>query len=137
MKQVDELIRGEMAAVRSIDTVLEKIQDVNEKTHLSTFRQDHLYAIDVLKRFADSDIEEDTQSAGPWGGFAQTFVSGASLFGDKAAVKALKVGEEHGIKEYQEALEDDSINMELKEVIRAELIPNQQRHINAIERFVH
>ncbi|HXH29828.1 MAG TPA: DUF2383 domain-containing protein [Bacteriovoracaceae bacterium] len=137
MKQVDELIRGEMAAVQSIDAVLSRIKNDMERTELTSIRQDHVRAVDRLKRYAGADFKNETTSSGPWGAFASAFTGGASLFGDKAAVQALRVGEEYGIKEYREALEDDSMNFELKEVIRSELLPNQERHISTIERYIH
>ncbi len=51
MKQVDELIRGELAAIKSFDAVLPKIKDTNEKQKLSEMRMDHVKAVDSLKRF--------------------------------------------------------------------------------------
>ncbi len=136
MKQVDELIRGELAAVQSIDAVLAKINNDMERTELSTIREDHVRAVDTLKRYAGADFKESTNSAGPWGAFASAFTGGASLFGDKAAVQALKVGEEYGMKEYKEALADNAVSSELRQVIQSELLPQQERHISTINRYI-
>ena len=137
MKQVDELIRGEMAAVESFDSVMNKISDENEKQKLSSIRMDHVRAVDTLKRFVSTELRADIKQSGPWGAFTKAFAGGASFFGDKAAIQALKVGEEHGIREYQVALEDQSIKPELKQVIRSELLPQQERHISMIEGYLH
>jgi hypothetical protein len=137
MKQVDELIRGEMSAVKSIDAILGKIKNENEKTQLNTIRQDHVMAIDTLKRFAPANFKESTESSGPWGAFASAFTGGASFFGDKAALKALQVGEQHGLNEYREAIEDDSINSELKQAIQSRLMPNQEKHLRTIDSYMH
>lgn len=136
MKEVNELIRGELAAVKSFDTVLQKIDNDKEKSKLVSMREDHVRAVDTLKKYAKSDFKEEEQSAGPWGAFTKAFAGGASLFGDKAAISALKVGEEHGIQEYKEALNATSITQELKEVIRSELLPNQERHISTINSYL-
>lgn len=136
MKQVDELIRGEMAAVESFDSVINKIIDENERQKLSSIRMDHVRAVDTLKRFVSTELRDDVKQAGPWGAFTKAFAGGASFFGDKAAIQALKVGEEHGIREYQVALEDQSIRPELKQVIRSELLPQQERHISMIEGYL-
>jgi hypothetical protein len=90
MKQLDELIRGEMSAVKTFDTVLSKVSDPRERDALSTMRSDHVNAVQTLKRFASAEIREDSQSTGAWGAFAETFTKGATLFGDKAAISALK-----------------------------------------------
>lgn len=137
MKQVDELIRGEISAVESFDTVINKIKDAGELTKLSELRQDHQRAVENLKKFAGGNWEGKTDSSGPWGTFTTAFAGGASLFGDKAAVNALKIGEQHGLNEYKEALNDEGIRPEVKELIRSELIPNQERHLAVIENYLH
>lgn len=137
MKQIDELIRGEISAVESFDTVINKVKDTSELTKLSELRQDHMRAVENLKKFAAGEVEGKTDSSGPWGTFTTAFAGGASFFGDKAAINALKVGEQHGLNEYQEALADDGIRPEVKELIRSELIPNQERHLAVIENYLH
>jgi hypothetical protein len=136
MKQVDELIRGEISAVESFRAVLPKIKDNSERTALEQMLQDHVRAVDKLKRFAESKFEEKAQTSGPWGAFTKAFAGGASFFGDKAALTALKVGEQHGINEYQEAVKDDSINAEIRTLIQSELLPNQQKHLQTINKYL-
>lgn len=136
MKQIESLIRGEMSAVKSIDAILDKVKDESERSQLSSIRQDHEQAVSKLKRFSDSEFKEETQSSGPWGAFSSAFTGGASFFGDKAALRALKVGEEHGRNEYQEALASGDVNPELKSVIQSDLLPNQERHIKTIDGYL-
>lgn len=134
--QLDDLIRGEMAAVRSYNTVLEKVKDPQEKERLTSMKKDHEKAVAELKKHANKDVKEDTTEAGVWGSFASAYAGGAKLFGNKTAMRALKQGEEHGVREYEEALEDGSINADLKNKIRAEFLPKQKEHIKTIERYV-
>lgn len=136
MKQVDELIRGELSAVKSIDSILNKIKDSYEKTQLTQIRQDHILAVDRLKMYAKSDFVEDAGTSGPWGVFASAFTGGASLFGDKAAMQALKIGEQHGLNEYKESISDAAVSPELRRLIESELIPNQQKHLDVIDRYL-
>lgn len=138
MKHVDELIRGELSAVQSIDAILGKITDQKEKTELYAIRQDHFVAVDKLSRFAGKDFKEHKldQTAGPWGTFASAFTGGASFFGDKAALKALKVGEEYGVKEYKTAIDDAAADSNLKQIIQADLLPQLERHIRTIDGYL-
>lgn len=136
MKQIESLIRGEMSAVKSIDAILDKVDDQSEKSQLSSIRQDHVMAVDKLKSLSGAEFKEDTQTSGPWGAFASAFTGGASFFGDKAALQALKVGEEHGKNEYQEALSSGNLDSELQRVIQTELLPNQERHLRTIEGYL-
>src|SRR5690606_2710100 len=138
MKELSELIRGEMSAVKSIDTVLGKIKDTKDQETLRSLREDHVRAIDRLKQFAGSDfsMKEEVNSSGPWGSFASAFTGGASFFGDKVALKALKVGEEHGVNEYRELLKNSDISPEIRQVVESELLPQQERHLSTINRYL-
>lgn len=136
MKQVDELIRGEISAVESFRAVLPKIKDSTERTALEQMLQDHVRAVDKLKQFAEPKFEMKAETSGPWGAFTKAFAGGASFFGDKAALTALKVGEQHGINEYQEAVRDNSINQEVRSLIQTELLPNQERHLQTINQYM-
>lgn len=136
MKQVDELIRGELSAIKSIDAILGKINNESEKGELSSIRQDHVIAVDKLKRFATGNVKDSTESSGPWGAFASAFTGGASFFGDKAALQALKVGEQHGLNEYREAIKEQGIDAGLKQVIQTDLLPAQEKHLRTIDSYL-
>lgn len=134
--QLDDLIRGEMAAVKTYDQVIEKTSDEKEREKLVSIRDDHKNAVEKLKGFANRDVKEDTTSAGAWGAFTKAWTGSAKLFGNKTALKALSQGEEHGISEYKEALEDDSIKPELKQMIKTQFIPKQEEHLKTINTFM-
>lgn len=139
MKDVSELIRGEISAVESINVVLKKIDNERDREALKAIREDHARAIEKLKSYATDDFDYDavkTKSSGPWGTFAEAFAGGASLFGDKTAMKALKVGEEHGIKEYRELLRNSELSADVRRVIETDLLPKQERHLATIEKYI-
>jgi hypothetical protein len=56
----------------------------------------------------------------------------AKLFGEKSALKALKEGEERGLKEYQDVLQDPAIRADLKTEINA-FAANQIAHIRTLD----
>ncbi len=134
--QLDDLIRGEMAAVRTYDKALEKVKDEKEMAKLKMIREDHVNAVAKLKTFANKDVADDTKTAGAWGAFATAYTGGAKLFGNDAALKALTQGEEHGINEYKEAMEDDTIKPELKQMIKTQFLPKQEEHIKTLKSFM-
>lgn len=131
--QMDDLIRGEMAAVKSYNQVLEDVKDKNERAKLEKIKLDHENAVSKLKGFASGDVKEDTEGAGAWGAFASAWTGGAKLMGNETALKALSQGEEHGVKEYKEALEDDNVRPELKQMIRTQFLPKQEEHLKTIK----
>ena len=56
------------------------------------------------------------------------------MFGDKAAIDVLEEGEDHGLKDYQEALDD--VDATSAQLIQNQLIPAQQRHINLLDQLI-
>lgn len=136
--QLDDLVRGEISALKAYDQLLTDTKDEKQKAKLQMIRKDHEKALSKLSKYVagKKDILEDTEDAGAWGGFAKTWVKGGQLMGNKTALNALKQGEEHGIKEYKEALEDDSISPELKQMIKTEMLPSQEKHIDALKSFM-
>lgn len=133
--QLDDLVRGEEAAIKAYDQALKDVKDPKQRAKLETIRKDHVYAVSYLSKFVASkeDILEDTEDAGAWGTFSKAWVKTRSFTGNDGAVKALQQGEEHGIDEYKEALKDDTLSAELKNEIKAKLIPNQQKHLQELK----
>ena len=77
---------------------------------------------------------EASDSSGAWGVWAKTVQGTMNLFGDASSLKALKEGEEHGLKDYQEAVND--VDASTAQLIQNQLIPAQQRHINLLDQLI-
>jgi hypothetical protein len=78
---------------------------------------------------------EPSDSSGAWGAWAKFTQGTANLFGDASSLKALKEGEEHGLKDFEEGVDDiDATSMEL---IQNQLIPAQQRHIALLDQLIN
>jgi rubrerythrin len=133
--QLDDLIRGEMSAVRVYNQVLEKVKDPAEVKKLTAIRTDHMNAVASLKRYATADVKEDTKTVGPWGTFTEAWTGAAKLMGNETALKALRTGEEHGITEYKEALDDSAISADLKNMIKSKFLPQTESHIKTLNAF--
>jgi len=138
MTQLDDLIRGEMSAVNAYDKVISDIKDSQEKARLESIRQNHQNAVDKLSKYVEGkpSLTADTESSGAWGKFVKGYTKAATLMGNKAAVKALTQGEEHGVSEYKEALKDKTISADLKQTIKTQFLPNQERHIHELKGYM-
>ena len=129
--QLDDLIRGEMAAVSAYDVAINDLKNGSERSSLVRLRDNHKAAVVKLNKYAKNkpSVKEDVKTVGPWGTFAKAWVKGATLISNNAALTALKQGEEHGIVEYKEALDDSTISNDLKNEIRTSMLPLQEKHI--------
>lgn len=136
-KCLSELLRGEISAQESYQLVLEKVGDSPASTQeLKKIHDDHVQAADILRREINRDGGLAAESSGVWGSFAKVITGTAKIFGNKAALKALKEGEEHGYKNYQKALEKNDLPMADRMLIETQLLPLQMQHIQTLDRFL-
>jgi hypothetical protein len=137
--QLNSLLRGEISAVETYRMALDKVADsdqvaMDKVNILREIQSEHTEALNLLRERITAQGGEPSTSSGAWGAWAQTVQGTMNLFGDNAALKSLKEGEEHGLKDYEEALDDvDSVTREL---ISSRLIPAQQRHISLLNQLM-
>jgi len=134
---LNSLLRGEMSAIETYRQAIEKLGDVHDPwvEELRAFQRDHRDAADALWHHVEQHGGKPSEDSGPWGAFAKAVEGTAKLLGNTAALKALKEGEEHGLKDYEDALEDEHLPADCQALIRG-LIPNQRAHITAIDRLM-
>jgi uncharacterized protein (TIGR02284 family) len=131
--QINSLLRGEISAVETYNLAIEKVGEdhVSDATLLRAIAQEHgehaQHLRDEIRRLGG----EADDSSGAWGVYAKTIEAAAKLFGDASALKALKEGEEHGLKDYREALDD--LDESTRRLVAEVLIPAQQRHITTLD----
>jgi len=133
--QVNGLIKDELSAVETYRKAVEKVKGL-AAAELRRLENEHEKAAVMLQeKLAERGLEPAT-SAGAWGSWARLLEGAASLLGDKAAIKALKESEEHGIKDYERALEDDDTPPDIRALIRTELLPQAKAHVPVLDRFL-
>jgi bacterioferritin (cytochrome b1) len=126
--QLNSLLRGEISAAETYRMAIDKIADstttVANAGLLREIQEEHGRAAQGLR----DRIRE-------LGGEASDSSGALNLFGDASSLKALKEGEEHGLKDYQEALDD--VDATSAQLIQNQLIPAQQRHINLLDQLIN
>lgn len=125
----NSLLRGEISAIETYTQAIEKFRDEPEVSTLADMRRDHIFSADRLRHNVREMGGTPTTDSGAWGTWAKGVEGAAKLMGDAAALKALREGEEHGRKEYEEALRSDDVLPGCKDMIRNELLPRQLNHI--------
>jgi uncharacterized protein (TIGR02284 family) len=138
VRQLNSLLRGEISAAETYRQAIDKVAD-SEKAGanlgiLREIQEEHGRAAQGLRERIRDLGGEASDSSGAWGTWAQVVQGTMNLFGDKSALKALKEGEEHGLKDYQEALDD--VDQASSQMIRNKWIPAQQRHINLLDQMM-
>lgn len=122
---LNELLRGELAAVETYNEALTIIGESEARQDLRECQNSHQGRVlrlraEILERRGDP-----AESSGAWGLFAILVEKGAKVVGTATAVSALEAGEDHGLKEYQQAL--PALDMPARSVVSADLYPQQVR----------
>ena len=124
----DSLLRGELSAVETYRQAYEKFP----LPALQELLASHGDSAVRIRQHIERNGGEGSKSSGPWGAFAKLVEGTAKVFGEAAAFKALKEGEEHGLKEYLEALPQNSLGSVCRELVTS-LAAKQREHIAKID----
>jgi uncharacterized protein (TIGR02284 family) len=140
VRQLNSLLRGEISASETYRMAIDKVADSDQITmdNVSILREiesEHDQAAQELRQRITQLGGRPSDSSGAWGAWAKTVQGTMNLFGDTTALKGLKEGEEHGLKDYEEALSD--VDSGSRQLIAAQLIPRQQRHLSLIDQLMN
>ena len=129
---LNSLLRGELAAVATYEMALKSVYGpaAAGADQLLRFASDHRRSAETLKATVSALGGTPDETAGVWGAVTRVVQGSADLFGDWATVKSLLEGEDHGLSEYEKAVE--SVQPDIRRVIHQELIPRQRKHISAL-----
>jgi hypothetical protein len=133
---LNRLIRGELSAIETYRQALDKMKEAPEATDLHAMMVEHRTAAQALREHVKERGGDPADGSGPWGAWAKFVEGAAKLLGNATALKALKEGEQHGIKEYESFLNDSTADEECKELVRTRLLAQAHAHIPILDRLI-
>ena len=136
VSKLNSLLRGEIAATETYQQALEKLGDDPRAMNLRQIHVDHRETANALRQHVRTHGGTPDHGSGAWGVFAKLVEGSASAFGAESAVRALKEGEEHGKKEYEDALKDAALPTDCKTWISSTLLPQTDNHIATLQRLL-
>jgi len=141
VRHLNEFLRGEISAVETYRMAIEKVTKKNDSSAepnlglLREIQDEHGRAAQGLRDRIRELGGEPSDGSGTWGAWAKTVQGTANLFGDTAALKSLKEGEEHGLKDYGSKINE--VDTTSAELISNQLMPAQQRHIALLDQLLN
>ena len=129
---LNSLLRGEISAAETYDMAITKFEGRTAASELRRIRDEHHAAMSMLRDRIQQAGSEPAESSGPWGTFASVVTGTAMALGMKPVLGALKQGEEHGISEYQKAINSD-VSIGCRNLIEAELLPMCRQHVTTLQ----
>lgn len=140
IRQLNSFLRGEISAAETYRMAIDKVTDSEQASAtanlglLREIQEEHGRAAQALRSRIRELGGQPSDSSGAWGAWAKFTQGTANLFGDVSSLKALKEGEEHGLKDYQDGC--DELDMVSAELVENQLVPAQQRHINLLDQLI-
>jgi len=133
---LNSLLRGELAATETYQQALAKVGTEAGASELRRIHDEHRDAANTLRQHVHQHGGQPDHGSGAWGAFAKTIEGAAKLFGNTAALKALKEGEETGIHDYEKALQDEKLPTDCKTLIQTKLLPQTRAHIPVLDQLM-
>lgn len=133
---VNSCLRGELAAVETYRQALDKMRSEygNDPKfqQLEKMMRDHEQAATLLQSLVRQKGGTPETDSGAWGTWSNTVMGAARLFGDRAALKALKEGEESGMKQYRGLIDDSDTPADVRDAAM-KLMKNDKDHCTRID----
>jgi bacterioferritin (cytochrome b1) len=137
VEQLNSLLRGEIAAAETYRMAIDKFSQSSHSSDvglLQGIQEEHSRAAQTIRdRIRELDGEA-SDASGAWGVWAKLVQGLADMVGDTSSLKALKEGEEHGLKDYQAAL--DRVDSTSRQLMQNQCIPSQERHIGVLDQLI-
>ena len=138
VEDLNGLLRSELSAIETYRQALEKSRkEYGEDARfqqLTQMMRDHEQAATQLRQLVQSMGGTAANDSGAWGTWSNTVMAAARLFGDKSALKALKEGEESGIKEYRSTLRDRA-PPEIQQLCST-IVTREEEHVRQLDRLI-
>lgn len=133
---VNSLLRGELAATETYQQALDKVSAEPEAMRLREIHREHREAANELRICIRNHGAVPDHGSGAWGSFAKAVEGTAKVFGNAAALKALKEGEELGVNNYRQALDEQELPADCRTLITSRLLPQTQRHVATLDSLI-
>lgn len=135
-KAIDEILRGEIAAMEAYQQVFELVKGDPEAIHLDMLFEDHRSAVEFWRQQATQSLSFPEKTSGVWGTAVEAFIGVSKLLGDRTALTALRRGEEYGLDMYREMLEHPDLSPAQRDEVREKFIPRQKEHITKLSMLI-
>jgi uncharacterized protein (TIGR02284 family) len=132
IETLNSLLRGELAATETYQQAIAKMDGTSHAGGLRRIHIEHREAANTLRQHIHECGGKPDQGSGAWGTWAKVVEVTAKVFGQTAALKAPKEGEEQGVKDYESALQEGELADECRTLINTTLLPQTREHITAL-----
>jgi hypothetical protein len=131
-EMLNHLLQGEVSAVETYTQAMNRFDDLEVICELQLVRDEHGRAVRALR---DQIIQfgiAPSDGSGAWSTFNLTGLEAMDSIGPATVLAVLCQGEEHAIREYEDALERSDLHLDSERLIRAKLLPGCRAHVEKL-----
>lgn len=132
--KLNDFLQNEIAAVETYTQCIEKAPHTTSVSLLVELRQSHANRAQLLKDRIVALGGTPAEGSGMWGGFAKLVEGGAKALGEKAALEALEEGEDKGLHDYRDEIDD--LSDSTRQFVTSMILPEQQRTHDTMSRML-
>jgi hypothetical protein len=133
---LNRCLRSELSATETYRQALDRDRTEygtsSDYQRLTEILRDHEDAASRMREAVRRVGGEPSTDSGAWGTWSKMIMGAAKLFGDRAALKSLKEGEESGFADYERFQHECRPSADLFDLV-SELMGRQQRHIRELD----
>jgi demethoxyubiquinone hydroxylase (CLK1/Coq7/Cat5 family) len=131
----NKLLRGELSAIETYSQAIARFGTGGDRGALRHLLAVHEDSASRLRQHIAEMGGQPSFEAGVWGDFAQALEGTALVLGASPALAILQAGEEHGVREYEAALDDPAMMEDIKGTIRQHNLPRAHENVNTLLRL--
>ncbi|MDF1814594.1 MAG: DUF2383 domain-containing protein [Verrucomicrobiales bacterium] len=128
----NKMLRGERSAVETYNLAIDKFESEPATSQLRRIRDEHQNSVADLESNVRNMGGDPDDSSGAWGVFAKAVQGTANLFGEESAIESLEQGEEKGLDDYRDAVEEGLLP-ECHALFTNRLIPRVESHLRTLK----
>ena len=136
--RLNALLRGELSAAETYRSLLARLAAEGHATHvpaLESMLAEHDRSASALRGRVEDLGGSPADGSGVWGVWSHAVQSTLTLFaGDAGGLRALREGEEHGLRDYESAL--NGVDGTSAQLIQDRLMPAQQKHLVTLDHIL-
>ena len=136
---LNKFLKDELSATETYQQALNKLKEnaeLGKSDSLTPIYDEHKEAVSSLQSLITRLGGTPAEDPGVWGTWSHIVILGAKLLGKKATLKALQEGEKNGAEDYEKALLETELPLDIRSLIETKLLVSKQANIRTLDRLL-
>lgn len=136
---LNKFLKDELSATETYQQALNTLKEeaeLGKSDSLTPIYDEHKEAVSSLQSLITRLGGTPAEDSGVWGTWSHIVIGGAKLLGKKATLRALQEGEKNGAEDYEKALLETELPVDIRSLIETKLLLSKQANIRTLDRLL-